>query len=125
MLDVALQVFNINLNRLLLQLVMFAALAIDNLHLNSRKELITISKVCKIWLRNVVKCGKYILAKFANFVYVCITVLGEIVTIFEPKMVTISARNTNIQNLQTLQDYIFQTLQQPNFAILLISLCSF
>jgi hypothetical protein len=51
--------------------------------------------------------------------------LAEIVTIFEPKMVTISARNTNIQNLQTLHDYIFQTLQQPNFAILLISLCSF
>jgi hypothetical protein len=125
MLDVALQVFNINLNRPLLQLVMFAALAIDNLHLNSRKELITICKVSKIWLRNVVKCGKYILAKFANFVYVCITVLGEIVTIFEPQMVTISARNTNIQNLKTLQDYIFQTLQQPNFAILLISLCSF
>jgi hypothetical protein len=50
--------------------------------------------------------------------------LAEI-TIFEPKMVTISARNTNIQNLQTLHDYIFQTLQQPNFAILLISLCSF
>jgi hypothetical protein len=38
---------------------------------------------------------------------------AEIVTIFEPKMVTISARNTNIytQNLETLQGYIFQTLQ--------------
>jgi hypothetical protein len=36
---------------------------------------------------------------------------AEIVTIFEAKIVTISARNTNIQNLQTLQDYIFQALQ--------------
>jgi hypothetical protein len=47
MLDVALQVFNINLMRPLLQLVMFAALAIDNLHLNSHKELIKISKITK------------------------------------------------------------------------------
>jgi hypothetical protein len=39
----------------------------------------------------VVKYGKYSLAKFANFVYAHI---AEIVTIFEPKMVTISARNT-------------------------------
>jgi hypothetical protein len=38
---------------------------------------------------------------------------AEIFTIYEPKMVTISARNTKIyiQNLQTLQDYIFQALQ--------------
>ena len=85
MLDVALQVFNINLNRPLLQLVMFAALAIDNLHLNSRKELITISKVCKIWLRNVVKCGKYILAKFENFVYVCININTNINIFFNCK----------------------------------------
>jgi hypothetical protein len=39
---------------------------------------------------------------------------AEIVTIFEPKMVTISARNTNIyiiQNMQTSQGYIFRILQ--------------
>ena len=36
----------------------------------------------------------------------------EIVTIFEPKMVTISARNTNIYKIcKLLQDYIFQVLQ--------------
>ena len=29
--------------------------------------------MCKIWSRNVEKCGKYSLAKFANFVYFCIT----------------------------------------------------
>jgi hypothetical protein len=48
-----------------------------------------------MWLRNVVKLGKYSLGKFANFVYVCI-VRAEIATIFGSKMVTISARNTNI-----------------------------
>jgi hypothetical protein len=38
-------------------------------------------------------------------------VLGaEIVTIFEPKMVTISAPNTNIYKLRT-QGYIFRILQ--------------
>ena len=79
MLDVALQVFNINLNRPLLQLVMFAALAIDNLHLNSRKELITICKVSKIWLRNVVKCGKYILAKSLQILYMFVLLyLGKL-----------------------------------------------
>jgi hypothetical protein len=39
---------------------------------------------------------------------------AEIVTIFEPKMVTISARNTNIYKICkrcNLQDYIFQALQ--------------
>ena len=38
---------------------------------------------------------------------------AEIVTIFELKMVTISARNTNVytENLKTLQDYILQALQ--------------
>jgi uncharacterized protein Usg len=37
---------------------------------------------------------------------------AEIVTIFEPKVVTISARiiYKHVQNLQTLQDYIFQAL---------------
>jgi hypothetical protein len=41
------------------------------------------SKIEKVWSRNVVKCGKYSLAKFADFVYICIG----------PKMVAISARN--------------------------------
>jgi hypothetical protein len=36
---------------------------------------------------------------------------AEIVTIFGSKMVTISARNTNIQNMQTSQGYIFRILQ--------------
>ena len=28
---------------------------------------------CKVWLQIIVKCGKYSLVKFANFVYFCIT----------------------------------------------------
>jgi hypothetical protein len=54
-----------------------------------------VAKNCKIWLRKFVKYRKYSLVKFAYFQYVCIT-CGNCYTIFEPKMVTISARNTNI-----------------------------
>ena len=53
---------------------------------------------------------------------------AEIVTIFEPKMVTISARNANILKMCKLRKAIFSVfynILQPNFAILLISLCSF
>ena len=53
---------------------------------------------------------------------------AEIVTIFEPKMVTISARNTNIYKICKIRKAIFSVfynILRPNFAILLISLCSF
>ena len=53
---------------------------------------------------------------------------AEIVTIFEPKMVTISVRNANIYKICKLCQAIFSKLyniSQPNCAILLISLCSF
>ena len=79
---------------------------IDNLHVrlifdflqkkvNSRKELIKVSKIAKFG-HEMLKIQKKTFAKFAYFQYVCI-IRAEIVTIFEPKMVTISARNTNIQ----------------------------
>jgi hypothetical protein len=48
---------------------------------------------------------------------------AEIVTIFEPKMVTISARKTNIYKICKLCKAIFSKLyniSQPNFAIVLI-----
>jgi hypothetical protein len=48
--------------------------------------------------------------------------------IVEPKMVTISARNTNIYKICKLCKTIFSKLyniSQPKFAILLISLCYF
>jgi hypothetical protein len=48
--------------------------------------------------------GKYSLAKFANFVFV---LRAEIVTIFGSKMVTISARNTNIYKICKLRKAIF------------------
>jgi hypothetical protein len=50
---------------------------------------------------------------------------AEIVTIFELKMVTISARNTNILKICKLRKAIFSVfynISQPNFAILLISI---
>ena len=83
---------------------------------NSRKEII---KISKIWLRNVVKYGKYSLAKFANFVYVCIT-CGN-VTIFEPIQTYTKFANFACKGT-FCKIYI---ISQPNFAILLISLCSF
>ena len=53
---------------------------------------------------------------------------AEIVTIFEPKMVTISARNTNIYKIFKLYKAIFSKLyniSQPNFAVLLIKINKF
>jgi hypothetical protein len=54
---------------------------------------------------------------------------AEIVAIFEPKMVTISARDTNIPlkicKLRKAIFFAFYNISQPNFAILLISLFSF
>ena len=47
---------------------------------------------------------------------------AEIVTIFEPKMVTISGRNTNIYKMYNFAKVIFSKLyniSQTNFAILL------
>jgi hypothetical protein len=50
-------------------------------------------------LRNVVKYGKYRLAKFANFVYFFVLRAG-IATIFGPaNVVVISARNTKYTKL--------------------------
>ena len=52
-------------------------LAMDNFHVrlnfNVSKEKGIRHQNCKIWLRNVVKLGNYSVAKFANFVYACIT----------------------------------------------------
>ena len=51
-----------------------------------------------------------------------------IVTIFEPEKLTVFARKTNIYIIYKLSKAIFSTLNdisQLNFAILLISLCSF
>ena len=42
-------------------------------HYHSQKEHLKMSTITQFWLRNVVKSGKYSPAKFANFVYICIT----------------------------------------------------
>jgi hypothetical protein len=91
----------------------------DNLHVrlnfnlskekgNTAKKNIMKLVNCKIWLRNVVKLGKYSLAKF---VYVCI-IRAEIVRIFGSKMVTISARNTNIYKICKLRKAIYFRILQ-------------
>ena len=84
------------------------------------------------------KYGKYSRAKFANFVYICIT-RGKVtirvrVRVFvassaQKCMLTFSVHNTNIYKiLKTSQRYIFRILRHfaiPNFAILLILSSSF
>jgi hypothetical protein len=45
---------------------------------------------------------------------------AEIVTIFEPKMVTISARNTNIYKICNTRLY-FQALHLPNFIMFFLA----
>ena len=78
----------------------------------------------------MVKYGKYGIAKFANFVYICIT-RGKSYHFrgnFSSKMVTFSARNTNIYKICKLRRPIFSVfynISPPNFAVLLILRCSF
>jgi hypothetical protein len=91
-----------------------------NDHMSGRKNILKWVKLQHVWLRNVVKCGNYSLAKFANFVT------------FGPKMVAISARNTKVYSkvykickLCKAIFFEFYNISQPNFAILLILVCSF
>jgi hypothetical protein len=60
-------------------------------------------------MQNVAKLGKYSLAKFANF-DMFVFIRAEIVTIFGSKMVTISARNTNIYKICKLRKAIFSVI---------------
>ena len=78
----------------------------------------------------MVKYGKYSPAKFANFVYICIT-RGKSYHFrgnFSSKMVTFSARNTNVYKICKLCRaifFIFYNISPPNFATLLILTSSF
>ncbi len=101
----------------------------DNLHYgptldldnkNSPKEPFKSSKIPKIWLKNIVMCGRHSLTKFANFLINIHVLRAEIVTIFEPKLVTISSRNTMIKyaNFVSLYFPLITTIFQPNFGIL-------
>ena len=72
----------------------------------------------------MVKYGKYSLAKFANFVYICIT-RGESRHFrgnFSSKMATFFAHNTNtytgkIWKLLKVRFFVFYKISPPNFAM--------
>jgi hypothetical protein len=56
----------------------------NEIHIHSWIEHLEMSNV---WLRFVVKWGKYSPVKFANFVYICIILCAGKITIFKPKVV--------------------------------------
>jgi hypothetical protein len=88
----------------------------------SRKEHTKISKLGKVLLRNVVKCGKCIALQNSQILYTFV-LRAEIATTFGPKMIAISARNTKVYKICKLCKAItsaFYNISQPNFAILLI-----
>ena len=77
----------------------------NEIHYHSWKDRL---KMSKIWLRIIVKWGKYSPVKFANFVYIWIT-CGEY-NHFEPKVViNFTARNTNIYKICELHKAIFSS----------------
>ena len=82
---------------------------LDNKNEIPGKNLLKVVKF-KIWLKNVVMCGKYSLTMFANFLIIVLR--AAIVTIFEPKGVAIFIRNTIMRKFANfVRLYIFQTLQ--------------
>ncbi len=54
----------------------------------------------KIWLKHVVMCGRYGLTNLANFLIIVLR--AEIVTIFEPKVVTTFGRYTVMRKFAKL-----------------------
>ena len=92
---------------------------------NTRKEHGRISKIAKFGgeiLRTVWNTASKSLQ-----IFYMIVLRAEMVTIFQPELVTISARNTTIHKIYKLCIAIFPTLysiSQLNFMILLILLCS-
>jgi hypothetical protein len=75
-------------------------------------------------LQNVVKCGKYSLANFANFVYFCVA-CGNCYRKWLQFPHAIQ-KYTRFANFARLYFPHFTTFcMQPNFAILLILVCSF
>ena len=78
------------------------------------KEHNEISKIARFaWLRNVVKLGKYSLAKFANFVYVCIT-CGNCYHFRLKNGNNFRARDTNIYKIYKLRKAIFSEVLYGN-----------
>ncbi len=58
-------------------------------------------------------CGRHSLTKFVNSL--TIVLRAEIVTIFEPKVVAISARNTIMRKFANFVMLCFPHIFQPNF----------
>ena len=76
-----------------------------------------VAKCCKAWKIDL---------RSLQILYMLV-LRAEIVTIFGSKMVTISARNTNILKICKLRKAIFSVfynISQPNFAILVILISS-
>ena len=94
---------------------------------NSRKEPFKSSKISKFGnFKKFQKYGKYSLTKFANFLIIVLR--AEIVTIFEPKVVAIFARNTIMRKFANFVRLYFPhitTFSKPNFGILLLLKGSF
>ncbi len=87
-----------------------------------RKEPFKSSKITKVDRKIVVKYGKYSLAKFANFLYF-LCYVWKLLPFFEPKVATISTRNTIMRKFANFVfEVIFCTLQhfQRQFGILLL-----
>jgi hypothetical protein len=71
-----------------------------------------VSKIAKFGCdMHVVKCGKYSLAKFANFVYFLRAEIATTFVIWAENGSNFRTQYKSIQNLQTLQGYIFRILQ--------------
>jgi hypothetical protein len=87
----------------------------------SRKERTKLSTIANFGCEMFVKCGKYSLAKFANFVYFCIACRNCYHTWAENGS-NFRTQYKSIQNLQTLHGYIFRILQ--HFATKLLCNCT-
>ena len=75
-----------------------------------------VAKCCKI--------RKYIALQTLQILYTFV-LHAEIATIFGPNVVAISARNTKVYKICKAIFSAFYNISQPNFAILLILVCSF
>ena len=81
------------------------------------------SKIAKFGCEMLLNAENIALQSLYTFV-----LRAEIATIFGPNVVAISARNTKIYKMCELCNAIFSAfynISQPNFAILLILVCSF
>jgi hypothetical protein len=92
----------------------------------SRKEHTKMSKIAKFGCE-MLQNAENIALQSSRILYTFV-LRAEIATTFGPKMAAISARNTKVHKICELCKAIFSAfynISQPNFAILLILVCSF